>query len=75
MYKITTINPELLVQKDYFQHIEDFSGNTFLSSVKCTHISIKKHCSSLNFFAGRSPLVRNCADANAAGFCNLRSCK
>ena len=55
-----TSNAELPVQDDYLQHIQDVCGDTFLSSVKCTHIAIKEHCSSLSVFAGRNPLVSEC---------------
>ena len=53
-------NAELTVQDDYLQHIQDVCGDTFLSSVEHTHISIKEHCSSLSVFAGRNPLVSEC---------------
>ena len=52
-----TSNGELPVQDDYLRHVQDVCGDTFLSSVKCTHIAIKEHCSSLSVFAGRNPLV------------------
>ena len=55
-----TSNAELPVQDDYLQHIQDVCGDTFLSSVENTHISIKEHCSSLSVFAGRNPLVSEC---------------
>ena len=55
-----TSNAELPVQVDYLQHIHDVCGDTFLSSVECTHISIKEHCSRLSVFAGRNPLVSKC---------------
>ena len=55
-----TSNAELPVQDDYLQHIHDVCGDTFLSSVECTHISIKEHCSSLSVFAGRNPFVSEC---------------
>ena len=55
-----TSNAEVLVQDDYLQHIQDVCGDTFLSSVECTHISIKEHCSRLSVFAGRNPLVSEC---------------
>ena len=52
-----TSNAELPVPDDYLQHIQEVCGDTFLSSVECTHIAIKEHCSSLSVFAGRNPLV------------------
>ena len=52
-----TSNAELPVQDDYLQHIQNVCSGTFLSSVKCTHIAIKEHCSSLSVFAGRNPFV------------------
>ena len=52
-----TSNAELPVQDDYLRHIQDACGDTFLSSVECTHIAIKEYCSSLSVFAGRNPLV------------------
>ena len=52
-----TSNAELPVQDDYLRQIQDVCGDTFLSSVECTHISIKEHCSSLSVFAGRNPFV------------------
>ena len=55
-----TSNAELPVQDDYLQHIQDVCVDTFLSSIKCTHISIKEYCSSLSIFAGRNPLVSEC---------------
>ena len=55
-----TSNADLPVQDDYLQHIQDVCGDTFLSSVECTHISIKEHCSRLSIFAGRNPLVSEC---------------
>ena len=55
-----TSNAELPVQDDYLQHIQDVCGDMFLSSVECTHISIKEHCSRLSVFAGRNPLVSKC---------------
>ena len=48
---------DLPVQDDYLRHIQDVCGDTFLSSVECTHIAIKEHCSSLSVFAGRNPFV------------------
>ena len=56
-----TSDAELPVQDDYLQHIQDVCGDTFLSSVECTHKSIKEHCSSLSVFAGRNPLVNECS--------------
>ena len=56
----STSNAELPVQDDYLRHIQDVCGDTFLSSVECTHIAIKEHCSSLSVFAGRNPLVSEC---------------
>ena len=53
-------NAELAVEDDYLQHIQDVCGDTFLSSVEHTHISIKEHCSILSVFAGRNPLVCEC---------------
>ena len=53
-------NAELPVQDDYLRHIQDVCGDTFLSSVECTHIAIKEHCSRLSVFAGRNPLVSEC---------------
>ena len=50
-------NAELPVQQDYLQHIEDMCGASFLSSVECTHASIREHCSQFSIFAGRNPLV------------------
>ena len=52
-----TSNAELPVPDDYLRHVQDTCGDTFLSSVKCTYIAIKEHCSSLSVFAGRNPLV------------------
>ena len=52
-----TSNAESPVQDDYLQHIRNVCGVSFLSSVKCTHIAIKEHCSSLSVFAGRNPFV------------------
>ena len=57
-----TSNAELPVQDDYLQHIQDACGNTFLSSVKCTHISTKEHCNRLSVFAERNPLVSKCTN-------------
>ena len=55
-----TSNAESPVQDDYLQHIRNVCGVSFLSSVKCTHIAIKEHCSSLSVFAGRNPFVSEC---------------
>ena len=55
-----TRNAELPVQDDYLQHILDVCGDIFLSSVECTHVAIKEHCSCLSVFAGRNPLVSEC---------------
>ena len=55
-----TSNAELPVQDDYLRHIQDVCGDTFLSSVECTHISLKEHCSRLSVFAGRNPFVSEC---------------
>ena len=55
-----TSNAELPVQDDHLRHIQDVCGDTFLSSVECTHIAIKEHCSSLSVFAGRNPFVSEC---------------
>ena len=55
-----TINAELPVQVDYLRHIQDVCGDTFLSSIECTHIAIKEHCSNLSVFAGRNPFVSEC---------------
>ena len=55
-----TSNAESPVQDDYLQHIQNVCGVSFLSSVKCTHIAIKEHCSSLSVFAGRNPFVSEC---------------
>ena len=44
----------------HLQHIQDVCDDTFLSSVECTHISIKEHCSHLSVFAGHNPLVSEC---------------
>ena len=52
-----TSNAELPVPDDYLRHIQDVCGDTFLSSVQCTHSAIKEHCSRLSVFAGRNPLV------------------
>ena len=53
-------NAELPVQDDYLRHIQDVCGVTFLSSVECTHIALKEHCSCLSILAGRNPLVSGC---------------
>ena len=53
-------NAELPVQDDYLQHIQDVCGDTFLSSVERTHITIREHCSHLSVFAGRNPFVSEC---------------
>ena len=55
-----TSNAELPLKDDYLRHIQDVCGDTFLSSVECTHISIKEYCSSLSVFAGRNPFVSKC---------------
>ena len=55
-----TSNAELPIQGYYLQHIQDVCCDTFLSSVECTHIAIKEHCSHLSVFAGRNPLVSKC---------------
>ena len=55
-----TSNAELPVQDDYVQHIHDVCGDTFLSSVEYTHISIREHCNRLSVFAGRNPFVSKC---------------
>ena len=55
-----TSNAELPVQDDYLLHIQDVCGDTFLSSIECTHVAIKEHCSSLSVFAGRNPFVSEC---------------
>ena len=55
-----TSNAELPVPDDYLRHIQEVCGDTFLSSVECTHIAIKEHCSSLSVFAGCNPLVSEC---------------
>ena len=53
-------NANLPVQDDYLRHIQEVCGVSFLSSVECTHISVKEHCSRLSVFAGRNPLVSEC---------------
>ena len=55
-----TSNAELQVRDDYLQHIQDVCGHSFLSSIECTHISVKEHCSRLSVFSGRNPLVSEC---------------
>ena len=55
-----TSNAELPLQEDYVQHIHDVCGDTFLSSVEYTHISIREHCNRLSVFAGRNPFVSKC---------------
>ena len=55
-----TNNAESPVQDDYLRHVQNVCGVSFLSSIKCTHVAIKEHCSSLSVFAGRNPFVSEC---------------
>ena len=55
-----TNNADLPVQDDFLQHIQDVCSDIFFTSVECTHITIKEHCSRLSVFAGRNPLVSKC---------------